>query len=87
MADDLRPEANVLQRLFERFRDESNAVAIAKVSVVVALLSLLMAFMALDNAKDAKMRAEYQDLHIEELSDKIGVMEVYITNHKAEDHE
>lgn len=81
MADELRTEANLFQRLLDRFQEESNAVAISKVSVVVALLSLLMAFMALDNAKDAKTIVEvelrYERAHVKELTDEIKVWQIY----------
>lgn len=55
-------------------------LALSSIAIVVACLSLLLAFMALDNAKDAKLRAEYQDKYIEDLSDKIGVLEVRVIN-------
>ena len=80
MADDLRPETNLFQRLLDRFKEESNAVAIAKVSVVVALLSLLMAFMALDNAKEANIRSELLIQELDAVKEEVEVLEVYVMN-------
>ena len=79
MVDDLRAE-NTVFRLFRKFTREAQLLALSSIAIVVACLSLLLAFMALDNAKDAKLRAEYQDKYIEDLSDKIGVLEVRVIN-------
>ena len=83
MVTDLQSQDNKLHRLFEKFSNESKTVTIASIAMIVSLLSLLMVWMAVSDAKEAKVRAEYQEAHIEELSDKIEVMKVYITQHKA----
>lgn len=57
---DLQADNNRLHRLFEKFSAESKALTIASVALIVTVLALLMAFMALDAAKDAKIQVEYE---------------------------
>jgi len=57
---DLQVDDNRFHRLFEKFSSESKALTIASVALIVTVLALLMAFMALDAAKDAKIQVEYE---------------------------
>lgn len=68
--------ANQTYRLLEKFSSESKALTIASVSLIVTVLALLMAFMALNDAKHAKIQAQYQDAHIEELREDIAVYRI-----------
>ena len=54
MVQDLQPDDNRLNRLFQKFSNESKAVSIACVSLVIATLALLMAWMAVYDAIHAK---------------------------------
>ena len=60
MAEDLQAENNRFHRLFRQFSSESKAVSIATVALVVAALSLLMAWMAVYDAIHAKIQVEYE---------------------------
>ena len=73
-------EDNILARVIDAIRTESKAVTIAGIAMVVAFLALMMAWIALDSAKTAEIRSELQTQHIEDLSDKIGVLEVRVIN-------
>lgn len=64
---DLQVDDNRLHRLFERFSSEARLVSITTVALIISALSLLMAFMAFDAAKDAKIQVEYQDTNIAKL--------------------
>lgn len=79
MLEELHPQSNKLNRLFEKFSRESKAVAIAMVSLVVSALSLLMAFMAVYDAIQAKIKV---DVVFE--SNKILNMEVRLLQNKIE---
>ncbi len=57
---DLQVEDNRLHRLFLKFSAESRLITIVSVALIVTVLALLMAFMALDAAKDAKIQVEYE---------------------------
>ena len=74
---DLQAENNRFHRLFEKFSAESKALTIASVALIITVLSLLMAFMALDAAKNAKIRAQYQDQIIEDLSDEFRLYQYH----------
>ena len=58
MVQDLQAENNRINRLFERFSSESRAVSIATVALIVAALSLLMAWMSVYDAIHAKAQVE-----------------------------
>jgi len=58
MVSDLQAENNRINRLFERFSSESRAVSIATVALIVAALSLLMAWMSVYDAIHAKTQIE-----------------------------
>ncbi len=73
MVTELQVQDNKLHRLFEKFSRESQAVTVASVSMIVALLSLLMAWMAVDAAKTAQAVVEAQDRYIEELATKTSI--------------
>lgn len=60
MVSDLQAEDNRFHRLFEKFSTESKALTIAFVALIVTVLALLMSFMALNAAKDAKIQVEYE---------------------------
>jgi len=57
---DLQVDDNRFHRLFLKFSSESKALTIASVALIVTVLALLMAFMALDAAKHAKIQVEYE---------------------------
>ncbi len=76
MAQDLQAENNRLNRLFEKFSSEAKTVSIASVALIVSALALLMAWIAVDSAKDAKIRAEYQDTQIQELREDVAVYRI-----------
>ena len=67
MVSELQAENNRLHRLFQQFSAESKALTIASVALIITVLALLMSFMALDAAKDAKIHVEYQDTDIAEI--------------------
>ena len=60
MAQDLHAEDNRLNRLFKKFSSESKAVSIASIALIVSCLALLMAWMAVYDAKHAKIQVEYE---------------------------
>lgn len=57
---DLQVEDNRLHRLFKQFSSESRAVSIATIALIITVLALLMSFMALDAATNAKIQVEYE---------------------------
>lgn len=67
MATELQADINHISRLFHKFSTESKAVAIASVSLIATALALLMAFMALNDAKHARLSVEYQNRVIDEV--------------------
>lgn len=79
---DLRAEDNKLSALVRLFKQESKAVTISGLALMAGILALLMAFMALSDAKEAKVRAEYQDQHIKTMQDQIATQQVYLDTHK-----
>jgi len=76
MATELQADNNKTYRLLRQFSSEAKALTIASVALIVTVLALLMAFMALNDAKHAKRKAEYQDSHIEELRQDIAVYRI-----------
>lgn len=74
MASELQAEANKLYRLFRQFSQESKAITIASVGLFVAGLSLLMAFMAMHDANQAKAKVDattnQQQEYIQTLMDR-----------------
>lgn len=55
---DLQADKNALHRLFQKFSIESTAVSISGISLVIAALALLMAFMAVYDAMHAKIQID-----------------------------
>lgn len=76
MVTDLQVDTNRLDRLFARFTDQSRAVTISSVALIVSLLSLLMAWMAVNDAKTAEIRVALQDRHITSLEGDIDVYRI-----------
>ena len=76
MVHELEAETNRLDRLFTRFTDQSKAVSISSVALIVSLLALLMAWMAVDDAKTAALRSEMQAQTIAGLEDDIDVYRI-----------
>ncbi len=56
------------------FKTEHIAIGISVISLIVTIAALFIASLSLDDAKDAKMRAEYQDMKIESLDDEFGLV-------------
>jgi len=78
MADELQADTNRLNRLFQKFSQESKAVSIAIVSLVIAALSLLMAWLAVYDATTAKVTVEIQNQQIQDLEDEFRLLELYV---------
>lgn len=76
MTKDLNPQLNEQIRLLERFNKDWATVSIASVSLIITVLALLMAFMALSDAKDARIRAEMQDQQILDLRTQVNVYKI-----------
>jgi len=72
----LQPEINQFNRLLTRFTSESKTIVIASISLVVTVLSLLIAFMALDDAKHARIQAEFLKTQNSEMRDEIEVYRI-----------
>ncbi len=80
MAEDLQAENNRFHRLFRQFSSESKAVSIATVALVVAALSLLMAWMAVYDAIHAKIQVETElEATRAELTESKNRTTLYIT--------
>lgn len=77
MATDLQDNAKY--RLWKEFIGESKAVTIASVSLIVAVLSLLMAWMATYDAIHARADNAQQAIHIEQLSDDVATYRFQIS--------
>ncbi len=83
MVKELR-EDNILARVIDSIRKESRAVTIAGISLVVAFLSLLMAWISVDAAKTAEIRSEMQTEKIQEMELKIQTQDAKLYNlHKT----
>ena len=79
---------NSRYRLFKELVDESKAVTIASVALIVSVLSLLMAFMALNDAKHAKIQVDLSittmQKDIERLNDQNEVTQIYLRDFKSQ---
>ena len=74
---EIRADESRLYRLFERFSKQSQAVTIAVISLVVALLSLLLANSAANDAKEANIRSQLLLENYRETKEEVEVYEVY----------
>lgn len=79
MAEDLQAENNRFHRLFRQFSNESKAVSIATVALVVSALSLLMAWMAVYDAIHARSDVKAQDIRLEQLGDDVATYRFQIS--------
>lgn len=76
MVNELQADFNRLDRLFSKFSSEHKAVTISSVSLIIATLSLLMAWMAASDAKEANIRSQMQTEHIQDLKGDIDVYRI-----------
>ena len=84
---EIQSEKNQFYRLIRQFHSETKAIIVASVSMVVAILSLLMAWIAVDSAKTAELRSEMQNERIEEMRDMIATQDakLYAIQKRADD--
>jgi len=82
MESELRAKDNRLNRLFQKFSNESKAVTIASVSLIVSVLSLLMAWSAVNSATNAKAKVDYElratQQDVTAMKNKITLQTVYL---------
>ena len=93
---DLREADNRFASLVRLFKEESRAVTISGLSLGIACLAVLMAFMALNDAKHARISQDlymknqekyreqqnrYIDSQIESMQDRIDTQKVYLDTH------
>lgn len=68
---DIQADKNQFYRLLKQFHDESKAVTISGLALIVAVLGLLMAWMAVDDATEARAEVRMQNQRIDELTLRI----------------
>jgi len=82
MATELRD--NKTYRLFQKFSQESKAVSIATVALVVSTLALLLAWTAVNDARNARVMVEVElrvtRSEVEELHEQVDVLDIRYTN-------
>ncbi len=84
MATVLQADINQLDRLAKKYSTEAKAVTLAIVAVVAASLSLLLAAFALNDAKEARARAEQQDKYITDLKESVDYWRAHVEAWRAE---
>lgn len=80
---DLQTDDNKLHRLFRQFSSESKAISISTVALVIATLSLLMAWMAVYDAIHAKARVDVVLQSNVELSKEVRLLQYKIDLYNA----
>ena len=87
MATDLQADDNKTYRLLQRFSSESKALTIAAVSLIVAILSLLMAWMAVYDAIQVKATLSAQEQFsaqsYKELEREYRLLQLKVDEHRA----
>lgn len=85
---DLRPEDNHFASLVRLFKEESRAVTIAGLALIVSCLALLASLsitgMALYVATDAKNHTAYQDQRLEAMQRQIETQDAKLYTIKGE---
>lgn len=71
---------NELTRLLHKVFSESALATLAITSVVLAVMSLLIAWVAVSEATRADIRSELLVEQLEDVKDEVEVLEVYILN-------
>ena len=79
---DLQADSNKLHRLFHKFSNESRAISISTVALIVSLLALLMAYMAVHSSNVALAKIDYElqatRSEITELKGQLALTDVYL---------
>ena len=73
-----------MARELGRIKVEGLAVVIASASLVVTVAALMVAALAISDAKEANIRTELQSQEIQALRDEVGVLEIRIVNAENE---
>ena len=68
---ELRKDDNLLRRMWREFQDESKAKLLSVSGLIVGFLGATIGILALDDAKEAKIRVEFQDEKIRRLSEQV----------------
>ena len=71
-------ERTSFYRVFEKFRTDSISVVISSTSLVVTIAALLLAVIALSDAKEASIRSQMQTEQINALREEVAVLEVRV---------
>jgi hypothetical protein len=80
MESELRADSNLLQRVIAAIRDESKAVTIAQVSMIISVVFAVLSVLAIAAAFNANLRVEYQDKEIARLNENVDIYRVRYAN-------
>ena len=80
MENELRPDSNLLQRVITAIREESTAVTIAQVSIIISVVFAFLAILSVAASFNANLRAEYQDDKIQKMEDELSIYRVRYAN-------
>ena len=80
---DLQTDDNRLHRLFRQFSSESKAVSISTVALIIATLSLLMAWMAVYDAIHAKTQVDVVLESNADLKKEVRLLQMKVDRYEA----
>ncbi len=80
MENELRPDSNLLQRVIATIREDSKAVTIAQVAMIISIAFAILTLIAISASLNANLRAEYQDDKIQKMEDDLAVYRVRYAN-------
>ena len=83
MPQDLQAKDNRLHRLFEKFSNESKTISIASVSLIIAILALLMSWMAVYDAIHAKVQVTVMLESNAELKKEVRLLQMKVDHLNA----
>lgn len=76
-------------RYLEKFSYGPKLIVLCSIAMIVSMLSLLMSFMALDDAKHARIQVEIElesmQKHIERLNDQYEITQIYLRDFQAQE--
>ena len=73
-----------MARELGRIKVEGLAVVISSASLIVTVAALLVAALAISDAKEANIRTELQSQEIQTLRDEVAVLEIRVMNAENE---